>query len=68
MALRHRHRPGLPSAISNDRPVSAGRLLVYCGPVDFASWEGEQQITVQRDLRELLPIAMRALLGISEPP
>ncbi len=38
-----------------------GAPFVYCGPVDFASWEGEQPITVQWDLREAVP----ANLGMS---
>ncbi len=39
MALRNRHRPGLPSAISNARPVSAGRLQFNATPLrDHPHW------------------------------
>ncbi|WP_315901079.1 DUF3427 domain-containing protein [Leisingera daeponensis] len=36
----------------------------YAGPVRFAGWEGEAPITVQLDLAESLPSALRPLLGL----
>ena len=40
--------------------------FVYCGPVDFESWEGETPITVKWRLRESVPSTMRGSLEV--PP
>ena len=40
--------------------------FVYCGPVDFESWEGENPITVKWRLREDVPSTMRGALDV--PP
>jgi superfamily II DNA or RNA helicase len=37
----------------------------YAGPVRFAGWEGDAPITVQWDLQEALPVAIRPLFGLS---
>ena len=41
-----------------------GASFVYCGPVDFESWEGEQPISVNWRLRDPVPSAMRAPLDV----
>lgn len=40
--------------------------FVYCGEMDFVSWEGEKPITVQWRLREAVPEHLWQRLGISE--
>ena len=43
---------------------SKGAPFVYCGVVDFASWEGETPIAVQWDLREAVPPALSEVLNV----
>ena len=38
--------------------------FVYCGSVDFESWEGEQPISVKWGLREPVPAALCATLDV----
>ena len=40
--------------------------FVYCGLVDFESWEGEQPISVNWHLRDSVPSAMRTSLDVPE--
>ena len=41
-----------------------GASFVYCGPVDFESWEGEQPISINWRLRDPVPSAMRESLDV----
>jgi hypothetical protein len=38
--------------------------FVYCGQVDFLSWEGEAPISIRWQLREAVPPALRDMLGV----
>jgi hypothetical protein len=51
-----------------DQKVQRGksRPFVYCGQVDFASWEHDQPISVTFRLRQAVPEALRAELGVPE--
>ena len=44
-----------------------GAPFVYCGLVDFASWDGERPIAVQWDLREAVPEMLQATLNVPMP-
>ncbi|MCM2370618.1 DUF3427 domain-containing protein [Rhodopirellula sp. ICT_H3.1] len=38
--------------------------FVYCGPVDFESWEGEKPISITWSLREPVPEELRSILDV----
>ncbi len=38
--------------------------FIYCGEVDFVSWEGDNPITVRWRLREPVPPTMRSALKV----
>jgi superfamily II DNA or RNA helicase/diadenosine tetraphosphate (Ap4A) HIT family hydrolase len=40
--------------------------FIYCGQVDFESWEGEAPITIKWRLRRHIPVNLRPTLGVSE--
>jgi hypothetical protein len=44
-----------------------GAPFVYCGPVEFESWEGEQPISINWRLREEVPASLRPALDIVGP-
>ena len=39
-------------------------LFIYCGEVDFISWEGDAPISIKGKLREAVPPRLHALLGV----
>ncbi len=53
------------------RPEKKGSVkasaFLYCGQVDFRSWEGEKPITVRWELREPVPAHLHDLLGVPGP-
>ena len=52
--------------VRSERKTPSGRSapFVYCGDVEFASWEGEKPVTVHWKLPTSVPERLRALLGI----
>jgi superfamily II DNA or RNA helicase/HKD family nuclease/diadenosine tetraphosphate (Ap4A) HIT family hydrolase len=60
-ALRHRvHLFVRPTKKTGSKPTP----FVYCGEVDFVSWEGEAPISVKWGLREGVPPALHGVLGV----
>lgn len=53
-----------------NRKVLDGKAapFVYCGPVDFESWEGEKPISVTWRLREPVPEGLRSVLNVTVGP
>ena len=49
-----------------NRKVLDGKAapFVYCGPVDFESWEGEKPISVTWRLREPVRDGLRSVLSL----
>lgn len=43
-----------------------GAPFVYCGLVDFQSWEGEKPISVNWKLREVVPVGIRKSLDVPD--
>jgi hypothetical protein len=39
-------------------------LFIYCGEVDFISWEGDAPISIKWKLRDAVPPRLHALLGV----
>jgi Domain of unknown function (DUF3427) len=60
-ALGHRvHLFVRPTKKTGSRPTP----FVYCGEVDFVSWEGDAPISIKWRLREAVPPTLRGVLGI----
>ncbi len=53
-----------------NRKVIDGKAapFVYCGPVDFESWNGEKPISVTWRLREPVPEGLRSALNVPAGP
>jgi superfamily II DNA or RNA helicase/diadenosine tetraphosphate (Ap4A) HIT family hydrolase len=49
-----------PTKKTGSKPTS----FIYCGEVDFVSWEGDAPISIRWRLRESVPVALRSLLGV----
>jgi hypothetical protein len=47
-------------------PTGTAMRFVYCGEVEFVSWEGDAPITVHWALRERVPEALWQRFGISD--
>jgi hypothetical protein len=65
--LRNHHERGhrvhlfvRPTKKTGSKPTP----FVYCGQVDFLSWEGEAPISIRWQLREAVPPALRDILGV----
>ena len=60
-ALRQRvHLFVRPTKKTGSKPTP----FVYCGEVDFISWEGEAPISIKWRLREAVPPTLRGVLGV----
>jgi hypothetical protein len=46
------------------RPVQKPTPFIYCGEVDFVSWEGNRPITVRWRLKEKVPRSLRSFLRV----
>jgi superfamily II DNA or RNA helicase/diadenosine tetraphosphate (Ap4A) HIT family hydrolase/HKD family nuclease len=62
-ALRHRvHLFVRPTKKTGSKPTP----FVYCGQVDFVSWEKEAPISITWRLREAVPPSLHGVLGVPE--
>ncbi len=60
-ALGHRvHLLVRPTKKTGSKPTP----FVYCGQVDFVSWEGDAPISIKWRLRETVPPALQSVLGV----
>ncbi len=56
----HVHLFVRPTKKTGPKPTS----FIYCGEVDFVSWEGESPITVRWRLKEQVPPSLREVLNV----